>query len=339
MTSRPPVRMGLEDPPTGPPDEARGQRRTTPLLEAAVRTRSFRRAMFVRRGRGRARPGGPAGRCRTPRAPQLPTPHQHRAPEISATTSSGALRSSSSGPGVVVDVELEEARGWCCGPRPRTRCCGPGTVHDTGCTRPNRSRTGPGGVVAGAVPDGDLGGELGDRLVEDRLVIRDVVGRGVTGPQDRGEPSPVASATGGTRPAWCGAACSLFSEWISTQRRVDVEHHRVSAGPRGRRAHTLAPPRRPPPPTRRRPRRGGGNVRHRVVSEHTPVSSGRSPPAARVSMSAQDSPPPASISPAWTSTLPRSCAKARSPRHGTAPDRQSPSPIRSANDAMSANPT
>ena len=78
-------------------------------------------------------------------------------------------------------------------------------------------------------------------------------------------------------------------------------------------------------------------VRNTVVSEGTQPN--RSSPRRRCSMSAQLSPPPASIKATWTKTLPRSCKGSRSPLHGMAAESASPSPIRSANAPMACRPT
>ena len=56
-------------------------------------------------------------------------------------------------------------------------------------------------------------------------------------------------------------------------------------------------------------------------------------------MSAQDSPPPASINIAWTRTLPRSWTGSRSPAGGIRADNVSPSPSRSANAPNACSPT
>jgi hypothetical protein len=56
-------------------------------------------------------------------------------------------------------------------------------------------------------------------------------------------------------------------------------------------------------------------------------------------MSVQASPPPASISIAWTSTLPRSCTGARSPAQGITDESEWPSPRRSAKLPKACNPT
>ena len=56
-------------------------------------------------------------------------------------------------------------------------------------------------------------------------------------------------------------------------------------------------------------------------------------------MSAQLSPPPASISIDWTSTLPRSCSGMRSPRGGIRAESAFPSPNRSAKAPRACSPT
>jgi hypothetical protein len=79
------------------------------------------------------------------------------------------------------------------------------------------------------------------------------------------------------------------------------------------------------------------NVRHSVESDGTaPNNTGW---ARRCSMSAHDSPPPASINMAWVSTLPRSCNGRRSPLAGMRADRQSPTPRRSAKAPSACRPT
>ena len=59
----------------------------------------------------------------------------------------------------------------------------------------------------------------------------------------------------------------------------------------------------------------------------------------RRSMSAQASPPPVSMSMAWTSTLPRSWSGSRSPLTGMRADSESPSRRRSANAPRACRPT
>ena len=78
-------------------------------------------------------------------------------------------------------------------------------------------------------------------------------------------------------------------------------------------------------------------VRNTVVSEGTEVN--RSSWRRRCSMSAQLSPPPASIRHDCTRTLPRSCNGVRSPFHGMRDDSASPSPNRSAKDPRACSPT
>jgi len=78
-------------------------------------------------------------------------------------------------------------------------------------------------------------------------------------------------------------------------------------------------------------------VRNTVVSEGTDPK--RSPWRRRCSMSAQLSPPPASISAIWTRTLPRSCSGIRSPRAGIFDESNEPSFNRSANDPRTWSPT
>ena len=78
-------------------------------------------------------------------------------------------------------------------------------------------------------------------------------------------------------------------------------------------------------------------VQYNVISEDTSPNS--RPWDANVSMSAHESPPPASISIAWVSTLDRSWTGVPRPVQPTAADNVSPSPSRSANDPKACNPT
>ena len=79
------------------------------------------------------------------------------------------------------------------------------------------------------------------------------------------------------------------------------------------------------------------NVRYVVESDATGPN--RRSCARRCSMSAHDSPPPASISIACTRTLPRSCTGSRSPAGAIRAESTSPSPSRSANAPSACNPT
>ena len=78
-------------------------------------------------------------------------------------------------------------------------------------------------------------------------------------------------------------------------------------------------------------------VLNTVVSEGTEPKS--SPWRRRCSMSAQLSPPPASISAIWTRTLPRSWTGSRSPLAGIFDESNEPSPNRSAKLPRACSPT
>jgi hypothetical protein len=78
-------------------------------------------------------------------------------------------------------------------------------------------------------------------------------------------------------------------------------------------------------------------VRYRVESEGTEPN--RPAWDRRRSMSAKASPPPVSITIAWTSTSPRSCSGRRFPVTGMRADSESRSPTRSANASRACSPT
>ena len=100
-------------------------------------------------------------------------------------------------------------------------------------------------VVAAPVPSSDGVGELGDRSVEHREVIGDVVRSGVARPQQRSQhlASGIGEAEHRVEPepalvGRCGAGLVLRVDLH--QRRVDVQHHRPS-GVGGRRASPHVP--------------------------------------------------------------------------------------------------
>lgn len=113
------------------------------------------------------------------------------------------------GPGVVVDVELEEGGvdlGGGAGHYGEPDVAGPTGVNEPGAP----GRVGPHPdlalnevtVVAGVVPGGDAGRQLGDGLVQDGLVSAMLLAAALPGRNTAASASPVASASrtsGGTR--------------------------------------------------------------------------------------------------------------------------------------------
>ena len=97
-------------------------------------------------------------------------------------------------------------------------------------------------VVAGAVTDRDLGGELGDRHVDDGELIGTRVRRRVAGSQDPGERfAVIGEAEHRLEPEAALVVrrrALLVLRMDLDQRRVDIQHHRATSPPTC--AHTAA---------------------------------------------------------------------------------------------------
>jgi len=193
------------------------------------------------------------------------------------------------------------------------------------------------------VTDGDRLGELGDGPIEDRDVVGDGVGSGVARTED-----PRQRLAGGigeaehrveAEPALVGGGRLVLAVGMDLdQRGVDIEDDRVLPGGAEDRAQTFG---RTSAMARAISARVelviSWKVRCTVEPEGTdPNQVGWS---RRCSMSAQLSPPAASINAVCTSTFPRSWNGIRSPTGGMRDESESPSPNRSANHPRACSPT
>ena len=220
------------------------------------------------------------------------------------------------------------------------------SVHPAESTRTCTGAAHQGRVVTGTVTDGDLGGQLGDRLIEHGDVIGDRVRPGVARPQQHRRASRRwrrrSSRSDGTRTRPCssgpsrpcspsGSRCNDESMSNTT---VAVPVVAAAAPPHLRRA-----PRRSPPTAQPTCRVDAGGTCDTASSPTAPTRTDRGC-ARRCSMSAHASPPPASINIACASTLPRSCNGTRSPRdRDRVPTANRPSRNRSANAPSACSPT
>ncbi len=220
----------------------------------------------------------------------------------------------------------------------------PGTLGAPGRVGPHHDGSlHEGRVVAAPVTERDLAWQLGDGGVEDAHVVGHGVGPGVARTQERrqhlaggiGEAEHRVEA----KPALVrGRRRTLSSVWISTSEasmsRSTGSLPLVAPARRQTSARTSAIGFGDPAP-----RRGVISWKVRKTVESDGTEPNRSSWSRRCSMSAQLSPPPASISAVCTRTLPRSCSGKRSPRGGIRAESESPSPNRSAKAPRACSPT
>lgn len=177
------------------------------------------------------------------------------------------------------------------------------------------------------------------RGVYDLEAIRDVVRGRVARPQLHPQRLPVRHrAHHRTEPVAAlemGSGARLVLRVHLHQSRVHIDNQRPAAV--AARPQVLAHPNRGAQQPRRPPAPRPVTTRYSVESDATsPNNSGC---ARRYSTSEQASPPAASTNSARTSTRPRSCKGARSPRRGTAPDKAPVNPTRSAKPPKQNRPT